>query len=105
MDVLFTIAMLGLMVAAIILLGRTWPRSARGGGYRAGRGLGAGDAAGAPRDGAGRRGAGAHDGTDGGPAVPQEEDAPWRWSGGDGGGAGDDGGPGDGAGAGGGDGD
>lgn len=65
MDVLFAIGMLGLMAAAIALLGRGWPRSSRGGGYRAGRGYGAGD-----------RGTG----SDATPPVPEDDDARWRWS-------------------------
>ena len=75
MDVLFTIAMLGVMAASIVVLGRTWPRSSRGGGYRAGRGYGA--------DGPGGRdeGRGPADATGDGPPVPQEDDAPWRWPG------------------------
>jgi hypothetical protein len=69
MDVLFTIAMLGLMAAAIVVLGRAWPRSSRGGGYRAGRGYGAGDASMI---------------ADGSPRVPEVDDAPWRWTRGEG---------------------
>jgi hypothetical protein len=65
MDVLFTIAMLGLMAVAIVVLGRGWPRSSRGGGYRAGRGYGAGDAGAA---------------VDPTPPVPEEDDTPWRWA-------------------------
>jgi hypothetical protein len=68
MDVLFTIGMLGLMAAAIVVLGRGWPRSSRGGGYRAGRGLGAGEA--------GRGGAGPGSA----PPVPEDDDTRWRWS-------------------------
>ena len=37
---LMTAALIGLMIGALVLLGRTWPRSSRLGGYRAGRGAG-----------------------------------------------------------------
>jgi hypothetical protein len=63
MDVLFTVGMLVLMAGAIVVLGRVWPRSSRGGGYRAGRGYGAGNA-----------GSGAT-----GPVVAETDDAGWRW--------------------------
>ncbi|HYO44867.1 MAG TPA: hypothetical protein VES19_16840 [Candidatus Limnocylindrales bacterium] len=73
MDVLLTIGMLGLMVAAIAVLGRTWPRSSRVGGYRAGRGLGAATGAGAGPD---------AEASDPPPHVPEEDGSPWRWPGG-----------------------
>jgi len=62
---LMTAALIGLMIGALVLLGRTWPRSSRLGGYRAGRGAGheAGDGD-----------AGAEAG------VPEDDDAHWRWS-------------------------
>jgi hypothetical protein len=67
LDVLFTAGMLGLMAVALVVLGRGWPRSARTGGYRAGRGLGASS----PGE------AGAPDELDA--PAPQEEDVPWSW--------------------------
>jgi len=67
MDVLFTLGMLGLMVASMIVLGRAWPRSSRGGGYRAGRGYGA-------------RGRGTPSVPPGAELpVPEEGDIAWRW--------------------------
>ena len=59
-----TAAVIGLMVGALVLLARTWPRSSRLGGYRAGRG-------------AGRE---AGDGRDADAGVPEDDEAPWRWS-------------------------
>ena len=64
MDVLFTIAMLGLMVGALALAGRFWPHSSRSGGFRAGRGHGAGDGATRPNP---------------EPPIPEDDDASWRW--------------------------
>ena len=61
---LMTAVLIGLMIGALVLLGRTWPRSSRLGGYRAGRG--AGHEAGGDRD------------ADAG--VPEDDDAHWRWS-------------------------
>ena len=61
---LMTAAVIGLMVGALVLLGRTWPRSSRLGGYRAGRGAG---------HEAGGKG-------DADAAVPEDDDAHWRWS-------------------------
>jgi hypothetical protein len=49
MDILFTAGLIGLMVLALVVLGRTWPRSSRLGGFRAGRGAGH-DTSGSPRD-------------------------------------------------------
>ena len=37
---LLTAAVVGAMVLALVLLGRTWPRSSRAGGFRAGKGAG-----------------------------------------------------------------
>jgi hypothetical protein len=61
---LLTAALIGLMIGALVLLGRTWPRSSRVGGYRAGRGAGRGAA----------------DGLDAGDGAPEDDDAHWRWS-------------------------
>lgn len=60
---LATLAVVGLMVLALVLLARTWPRSSRGGGYRAGRG--AGHAAGS--DAAAE------------PPAPEDDDVHWSW--------------------------
>jgi hypothetical protein len=62
---LMTAAVIGLMIGALVLLGRTWPRSSRLGGYRAGRG-------------AGHEGGGGDAGADAG--VPEDDDAHWRWT-------------------------
>jgi hypothetical protein len=64
---LMTAALVGLMIAALVLLGRTWPRSSRLGGYRAGRGAGH-DTGGGPDAGAPEVGA------------PEDDDAHWRWT-------------------------
>ncbi len=61
---LLTAVVIGLMIGALVLLGRTWPRSSRLGGYRAGRG--AGHEAGS--------------GPDADAGVPEDDDAHWRWS-------------------------
>ena len=63
--ILITAALLVLMATAVILLGRTWPRSSRLGGYRAR--TRDGSVATTPRD--DERG-----------EVPREDDdARWRW--------------------------
>jgi hypothetical protein len=64
---LATLAVVGLMVLALVLLGRTWPRSSRAGGYRAGRG------------------AGHTPGTDAAaePPAPEDDDVHWNWHEGD----------------------
>ena len=62
---LLTAALIGLMIGALVLLGRTWPRSSRLGGYRAGRGAGH------------EAGSGDADADSG---VPEDDDAHWRWS-------------------------
>jgi len=61
---LLTVALVVLMVGTLVLLARTWPRSSRSGGYRAGRGAG--------RDASG--------GSDTGTVVPEDDDAHWRWT-------------------------
>ncbi len=68
---LLTLAMLGLMVLALVIVGRVWPRTSRFGGYRAGRGAGAGDDS-----------TRAHD-PDVEPGQPEDDDAHWRWPGDD----------------------
>jgi hypothetical protein len=61
---LMTAALVGLMIGALVLLGRSWPRSSRLGGFRAGRGAGHDSASGPDAD------AGAH----------EDDDAHWRWT-------------------------
>jgi hypothetical protein len=61
---LMTAALIGLMILALVVLGRTWPRSSRLGGYRAGRGAG--------------HETGGDPGADAG--VPEDDDAHWRWT-------------------------
>ena len=61
---LMTAALIGLMILALVVLGRTWPRSSRLGGYRAGRGAG--------------HETGGDPGAEAG--VPEDDDAHWRWS-------------------------
>jgi hypothetical protein len=63
MDILFTAGLIATIVAALVALGRTWPRSSGLGGYRAGRGAGHGESGTAP-------------GTD---AHPDQEDDDVRW--------------------------
>ena len=62
---LLTLGVVLLMVGTLVLLSRTWPRSSRLGGFRAGRG--AGHEAGA--------------GSDPDATVPEDDDAHWRWTG------------------------
>ena len=62
-----TLAVAGLMAAALVLLGRTWPRSSRAGGYRAGRGAGAEPGGPAARS--------ADDSTN----PPEDDEARWSW--------------------------
>jgi hypothetical protein len=62
---LLTAVVIGLMIGALVLLGRTWPRSLRLGGYRAGRA-------------AGHEAEGGDAGADAG--VPDHDGAHWRWS-------------------------
>jgi hypothetical protein len=70
MDALvLTVGVFGLMALALILLGRTWPRSSRVVGYRAGRGAGHAD---------GGAGSGAGAGT-AEPGAPEDDDARWSW--------------------------
>lgn len=72
MDVLFAMAMLGIMAAALIVIGRGWPHSSQGGGYHAGRGYGAGEQGdGAVVSAVARTG----------PQVPEDDDVRWRWTG------------------------
>ena len=61
---LLTLGVILLMVGTLVLLARTWPRSSRLGGFRAGRG-------------AGRE---AEGGSDTDATVPEDDDAHWRWS-------------------------
>ena len=60
---LFTIALLAVVAGALVVLARSWPRSSRLGGYRAGRG-------------AGRDEAGGQAGED---HVAEDDDVHWRW--------------------------
>ena len=60
---LLTLGVVLLMVGTLVLLSRTWPRSSRLGGFRAGRGAGHG----------------AEGGSDPGAAVPEDDDARWQW--------------------------
>jgi hypothetical protein len=61
---LLTLGVVLLMVGTLVLLSRSWPRSSRLGGFRAGRGAGH-DAGSGPDPDAG---------------VPEDDDAHWRWS-------------------------
>lgn len=65
MDALFNaaapIALIALMLLALVLLAKTWPRSSHAGGY------------GATRDGAGGPSLGT------GPTVREDDDAHWNW--------------------------
>lgn len=65
---LATVAVILVMIVAMVLLARSWPRSSRSGGYRAGRGAGHGSSA------------------DGGaePAPAEDDDTRWEWPAGDG---------------------
>jgi hypothetical protein len=60
---LLTALLIGGMVLALALLGRTWPRSSRLGGYRARQG--SADSAGPDEP---------------GPLPPEDDDARWRWT-------------------------
>jgi hypothetical protein len=57
----FTLVVVALMVVAIVVLGRSWPRSSRIGGYRAKRDGGAPAASGEP-------------------PVREDDDAGWNWA-------------------------
>ncbi len=79
---LLTVGVIGLMVLALVVLGRTWPRSSGLGGYRAGRG--AGHAAGGAGSDAGAGHAAGGAGSDAGagtaePGAPEDDDARWSW--------------------------
>lgn len=63
--ILITAALLVLMGTAVVLLGRTWPRSSRLGGYRA-------------RTRGGPAGSPARD-QEQGLAIREDDDARWRW--------------------------
>jgi hypothetical protein len=72
---LLTLGVVLLMVGTLVLLSRTWPRSSRLGGFRAGRGAGH------------EAGHGTEGGSDPGAAVPEDDDARWHWPDADEGGA------------------
>lgn len=63
--ILFTAALIVLMGIALIVLGRSWPRSSRLGGYRV-------------RPGAGSAGSAARD-QEQDVAIREDDDARWRW--------------------------
>lgn len=54
---LLTLALLGLMAAALLLLAKAWPHSSRRTGYRISGG----------------------DRSEGAPPVPEDDEAKWRW--------------------------
>lgn len=74
---LLTLGVVLLMVGTLVLLSRTWPRSSRLGGFRAGRGAGH-EAGGGSEPGGG---------SDADATVPEDDDARWQWPDADGGGS------------------